>query len=365
MMGFALALLLLLLATPASAAVFFDEDFETAIVPVTPPTTLQQFGGWTIRRNTYPDGREHCTFTTEQAHSGTKSVRLDYTSCCAQSNFDACDVSLVSDFPHVPEIYVRLWVYGVNYATSPANQPCTDAPSPPCIGGNGHSKRMYFHMFSPSNNAQPAFVPENYGENTPDVAVGAFAQDCWPQNTYGGTGSLEVNCDVDPGPAGNSDLKSYLASAFVANNVWQCLEYHFKLNDVIGGVAQSNAVVESWINGTLAMSYTNWRIRPSVGRTGGSDILFGPFNPGIYRQSAIQGAIVYVDDVAVGDTRIGCPVGGGPDVTPPTITITGPTSNPTFLTRVSPLEAVVWLTLTLAAALGVVRGHLSKKRSLR
>jgi hypothetical protein len=306
-LAWALLLLLALVAAPANATVFFDQNFETATPPFTPPTTEQQFGGWTIRRNTYPDGIEHCQFTTEQAHSGRISVRLDYTNCCANNNMDACDVSLVSDFPHVSEIWVRAWFYGVNYGTSTPGEPCIDNPSVNC--GNGHAKRMYFHMFSPSGiSTLPSFVPENYGLNTPDVGIGAYSQDCFPSSGYSGTGDVLPYCNNDPNRVGGLELYSYLAPNFVANNVWQCFEYHFRLNTVVGGVAQKNALVESWINGTLAMSVGNIAIRNDVSspNNGSADILFGPFNPGIYRQSAKRGGILYVDDVAIGDQRIGC-----------------------------------------------------------
>jgi hypothetical protein len=293
-----------MLSGGADATVFFDENFETAVVPFTPPS------GWTLRTNNFPDGVDHCVISTEQAHSGTKSVKFTYSNTDAsQDNFDACDMSKgnqqsagdLTALPHVTEMYFRAWRYTINYFPSPVN---------------GHSKMMYIKNFSPSTGtgAFPEFIPENLGNRLAHTGtVDSYA--CYSSNIVGGVqvgGAYTTNWFNDCEPfAGDGGL-----AVPIPDNSWHCLEYHYKLNTP--GVR--DGVIQSWIDGALQINLQNLETRaPTTTGSNFADATFGGFM--LYRQSAAQGSIIYWDDPAAGDTRIGCAGTAATPGTPANLTI--------------------------------------------
>src|SRR5262249_16093589 len=84
-------------AFPANATVFFDESFETAAVPLAPNSPTQGApSGWRLWRSWGNDGlplnangQDICTFTTERAHSGSISIKQDFTSVDTANGFDS------------------------------------------------------------------------------------------------------------------------------------------------------------------------------------------------------------------------------------------------------------------------------------
>lgn len=105
----------------------------------------------------------------------------------------------------------------------------------------------------------------------------------------------------------------------VSDGSWFCVEVHIKM-DTNG----ANGVSEYWLNGVQKYSFNNVNFGTRPGWTGSiimSNQADVPSGPDMF---------VDVDDIRIQTTGpIGCIIVGG-DTTPPTITISAPTSNPTF-----------------------------------
>ena len=98
-----------------------------------------------------------------------------------------------------------------------------------------------------------------------------------------------------------------------ANGVWYCLEGHIKMNTP--GVA--DGVIERWTNGTLISSFSGRTFRGAAvsGKNGNSSLATFEFIR-VYVQGEAATGVRYYDDLAVGNTRIGC--GTQADSTAPT-----------------------------------------------
>ena len=107
------------------------------------------------------------------------------------------------------------------------------------------------------------------------------------------------------GQVPNENFYPNMANVPFADNVWYCVEEHVKLNDP----GQPNGSVEIWVNGAQTVGYYNRTFRNAA-----STFVFGWFE--IYKQTG--SGIMYIDQFAAGNTRIGC--GGAvpaTDTTPP------------------------------------------------
>jgi hypothetical protein len=272
--------------------VFFDDNFEGAGVASNAPPSGWVFG----EQSSFPDGVVHCSFSTDQAHSGTISLKLDYTSCCDPDNFDACSLDRAIEMPNVSEIYIRAWRLGINYGLNPINY---------------QNKNLYLHSSWTQGNFYPDFVLGQFDGylGSPGMQV-VNSKDCFA-NDNGGDGPYVPDCFTTQNVGNNNPFPQPLYQ----DGVWYCMEWHIKLNSVSGGVTNQDGLIEGWVNGTQVLGFYNLAMRAasdqmmSDGWLNGPTAVFGPFS--IYRQSALPGSILYWDDVAAGDERIGC--GGGVD----------------------------------------------------
>lgn len=299
------------IAARAEATVFFDESFESAVVPLDPNAnsysgTGKSFqgapAGWflwrsrdpnnnmTINGQPYAPNIDGCTFTRERAHTGTISIKFDYnildpvlaSSDCYVAKGNDVSTPSVGNLPHPQDLWIRFWMLLVNYD-----------------GSNVNTKLIYLKMF-PDN--YPDMVVKFFGPASPSVAP-QNGQDCWNYPNPG----MNFDCWT------SSNFIANLGQPAFSNNVWHCVEYHLKLND--NGVR--NAVFESWVDNVQHMSFSGFSMRgpragannpPSAPVNNGS-VLFNQF--ALYHQGSNLGSIMYWDDVATGDQRIGC----GPSTT--------------------------------------------------
>src|SRR5206468_4006015 len=66
-----------------------------------------------------------------------------------------------------------------------------------------------------------------------------------------------------------------------ANDVWQCVEVHIKLNTITGGVANRDGIAETYFGGVLVTQYANMAFQPWQGN---APVQFSPLM--LYRQGA-------------------------------------------------------------------------------
>jgi hypothetical protein len=133
----------------------------------------------------------------------------------------------------------------------------------------------------------------------------------------------------------------------IVPNQWYCMEVHLRYNT---GSNSFDGALEAWIDGVQYWNYPNAHISTvandnmqgieyitywNCGGPGGNDC-HGPQAPDFldFTHPAISR---YIDGIIVSLARIGCGGASPGDTTAPSVTITGPTSNPSYLTKVSPL----------------------------
>lgn len=135
----------------------------------------------------------------------------------------------------------------------------------------------------------------------------------------------QSDSDTTPPCSGNTNPGWYntciyepnLAEYAFPQNQWVCVEEHYKSNSLVGGVPQSDGIIEVFF--TPSGGSTIQTIGYYNRRWNGVGQVYQP-NLGairIYTQSG--GGHQFIDDFAVGNTRQGCEGGGGP-VTPPDTT---------------------------------------------
>ena len=259
-----LILLSLGLPIPSQAATFWDDGFENHL---TPNWDTGSCGG-------SPQDGCNPVISTDVAHSGTHSLKGNYLCPGAENGITPCGAFY--DRQHTPtnEIWTRFYSYTVNFVNSPVET------------------KRFFHKSgnSPSN---------------------VLVDHWWGSRSGGLSTERQVITSLAPCNAGDDACIYYsnVASKPLNDGQWYCIESHVKNNTA----GQANGTIEMWVDGTQTVGYYNRE-------------LFGGPNPipqysalRIYVQSGY--GLMYYDDFAVGDTRIGCGVGQSPaqgaDITPP------------------------------------------------
>jgi hypothetical protein len=315
-MNVVVLLILVLLPWRAEATIWWDESFESATVPLDPSKiatdqdSIMRYGvqgappGWILWRQAFHGlpfnggyAPDQCFFTTEQAHSGTKAVKIQYTvlnpnepgntasyTDCSVCKGTDCGTPWQGGIPYATEFYWRAWVRLHNYGLNPYKN-------------FNAQKVIYFHTFSASGYPDALFM--FLGSLVPAMTV-QNAVEC--PNFNNTLGNFVANCNT------TSNLYANQGLADLTQDTWHCLEGHYKMNSMTGTTPNRDAVFEQWINGNLALRYTNWAFRSNV------DNRFLGFQ--IYKQGAALGSVMYWDDVAAGDERIGCGVVPTPAVKP-------------------------------------------------
>lgn len=129
---------------------------------------------------------------------------------------------------------------------------------------------------------------------------------CYPSYWWGmlfGSPKLTVAVQGVILPNGSLDTVNLYGSV-IPRDQWVCIETHIKNNTP--GVA--NGVVQAWINGNIAMNHNNIQMRHAVFNQKNSPTAGFTLNR-LYVQYGGPGNLNY-DDIAVGNTRIGCSGGG-------------------------------------------------------
>ena len=256
MRTFILAILLTgLLAAPAHAATYFDDEMEI---------------GTTLFHSATSFGNGTFTYDTTIKFSGGGSIRLNYPAACEPDTFGGtgCGGAKTVPFPPTDEVY----------------------------------KRVYFRMSGVGANATTSGLFE--------TSIGTFTkmlrtlstglqQQWWEMGCCRSKNWLVALENSPPGTAGNR-----FSNFTFADNRWYCIETREKMNTP----GQPDGIVQSWVDGVLVLNITR-NFRASGETTQWS-------TTGIFRQTG-RGSI-WFDRMAVGNTRIGC-IGSNPsgDTTPP------------------------------------------------
>lgn len=254
---------LLWVPTQSYAITFYDESFEYA-------NQAALHASWPPSLGCSRTDPIHMEVSTARAHSGSKSLKFTYIGDA--SNQENCWID--KSYPVGTEIYVRWWLFLDGFTSQ----------FPPTK-----------HIF-------------NGGLSQSD-ADGGYPN-TWimiedPQNYL----SLAWQ-------GGGGNTANFIKSGTYPVGRWTCVEAHIRMNtpDVADGIYQT------WVDGQLRHNITNMLVRRSsvVINNVTYNTSTGDFNyTRLYRQHG--NGVLYIDQLAVGNTRIECGGASGPTdtVAPP------------------------------------------------
>ena len=246
----------------SNATVFWEESFENHL---TPNWDTSACGG-------SPQDGCNPRISTTIVHSGTRSLVADYT-CTTQSSGIGCGAYFDRTFPASGDVWFRYYSYTVpGFQYWPTNMAKRFSLRPT----SGYANMWIAHWYGTRNEG---YSMEYYPPSPPYAPCQANNQEC----ILGATSS----------------------AAPLGDGQWYCVEGHLKANTV----GQADGLYEMWVNGTQTVSLPN---RGDFITT----VQWNTFR--FYVQNSV--GTMYYDDVAVGNTRIGCGVGQLPastDVTVP------------------------------------------------
>ena len=247
-----LTVLLFGLPMPSEAEVFWTDDFENLLTP-----------NWDTSACGVPAPPAGCNgfISTDIARSGTRSLQSHYPDINVQAGTFYDRRHTATD-----QIWVRFYYFTQNFLFYPlaATKHLISVPT-----GPGGSQLYLENLFG-----------------SREIAFNATTHPAIPCPN----GTSDESCNYYPN----------IASVPLADNKWYCIEYHAIANTP----GQANATLEIFIDGVQTLGYYNRVIRQT------SDSWF------ILRHYTQYGqGNRYIDDLAVGNTRIGC--SGSP--TPPTV----------------------------------------------
>lgn len=252
-----LIVLFLGIPTPSQAAVFFTDGFEYA----------SQGAFEAVWATSCPGSATLMGPSTEAPLSGTRSLRTFHN-----GGLNSCYVD--RSFPQTTQVFYRMNLRMA--AGFDLESPCH--PSGSCAGGNG-SKLIYAKAVGANYNIFAHLLPGSH-EIRLNAPHGGFSVLCPVSGVY------DEECIFPPNRA----------SIPIQPGNTYCVEMELVRNTP----GASNGVGRIWVNGTLTLEYTDIAMANSnEGSTG--------FNNLTYYAQAGYGTR-YLDDITVGNTRIGCGV---------------------------------------------------------
>ena len=260
------------LAGPASAVVFWEDGFENHLNDGSIASRDQTRwdtggcgGGFYGGTPPYVDGC-NASISTDFARSGSHSLKSHFTDPCGtDGNLPGCGTHHVRYHPTTNDIWYRWYFYTVNFqygVNGRPNKMLIMGQEPNASGGG--SIYIQFQGVNPNVQLRPQILNGIYSRTCPD---GRVDKDCIYWQNVG--------------------------SVTFTDNRWYCVEMHARQGDP----GQYNGVLEVWVDGVQTVRYTDVWTRGDSGATGWMYINH-------YTQYGVGDR--YMDDLAVGDTRIGC-----------------------------------------------------------
>lgn len=257
-------ILLTLLPTASQGATFWVDTFDDGVLSDT----------WDINScgaNPPSDGCD-ARIASDIARSGNMSLKSTYHPTCT-----TCQQGTFYDrtFPSSAEVWTRTYIYTTNFTYD---------------AGAG-SKYVYLHNLTMS---YPNFFLINWFGSRQMGASSQIEAGMCPNGTSGPYDS----CAYHPN----------MASVNLNDNQWYCLESHIKMNTP----GQPDGLIEMFVDGVQTLGYYNRTFRGPNTTNGPQNNNYGAFAFNAIRHYTQHGAgNRYTDDLAVGNTRIGCSGSGG------------------------------------------------------
>ena len=261
------------LPLPLQAGTFWQDGFEN---PMTPNWDTSACSGGAV--NPGPQNGCNPRISTTIAHSGSRSLMADYSQCPTQTTGYGCGTFMDRTHPATTEVWTRFYSY-----TAPGFQywPTNEA-------------KRFFHK---ATNVTSDIIQDHWYGNP----AGGFSTEQQVTNTGAPCKPNDSACIYGPN----------VGSVPLNNGQWYCIETHVKNNTA----GQANGTLEMWVNGTQTVGYYN---RELFGKDDNGVVIPIPqFSIlRLYTQNSI--GLMYYDDFAVGDTRIGCSISAIDTIPPST-----------------------------------------------
>jgi len=190
-------------------------------------------------------------------------------------------------FTPTDDLWIRNWYRteanppGTSFKYANANEP----PVPPVTSVvSGTGGKYHYIKGTGSQSGISGFFINFYGSRAQGFSL---------QNHFG-------HCpNTGFGPYDTCNYYPNLAAVSLNDDQWYCVEYHVKLNTP--GIA--DGIIESWVNGVQSMGYYNVLARgPVLVNGNGPNSTFDHLT----QYTQFNAGLRYMDDLAVGNTRIGC-----------------------------------------------------------
>ena len=264
-------------SSQAQAVVFFDDSFDGS-------TT--EAGGWRYAAGTcYWQTTTRivpCPYldlSTDVAHNGAKSLKGTYNAAWSDPNPQINEQAISRTIPVTTNIYTRYFYRTTGFTYTQVTG----------------TKHIYYKSDSP-------YYP-NF-----------FSMNWWGSRElgFGGQNIAEICPTSGKGPYESCNFYPNMASRPLADNVWYCIEEHINLGTPNG----NNGSLEIWVDGTQTLGYYNQNFLGGQvsGPNGNSSLTYFDFLQ-IYKQNG--DGLMYYDQFAAGNSRIGCGGSTTTDQTPP------------------------------------------------
>jgi len=243
----------LALPSASQGGIYWADDFENHLTP-----------NWDTTACGIPAPQDGCNaqISTDLAHSPSHALKSVFTSTCGNGPAGQLGCGAYYDRPHpyTREIWMRFYYFTSNFT----------------YDGNG--TKHFYHV--PDNDGDPLVLWINIFSSRDLGAQVAFSplHICPPGASN--AGQLDATCNLFP----------TIQSKPPNDNQWYCIETHAKSDP-------TNGIIEVFIDGTKTLGYYN------IATCGAQCSQQWHF----VRQYTQHGlGTRYIDDLAVGDTRIGC-----------------------------------------------------------
>ncbi|MDF0643656.1 MAG: hypothetical protein P0111_06465 [Nitrospira sp.] len=254
------------------AGVYFEEGFEGTLTPNWSTDSCSYMGISSPANGCNP------SISSDMPHSGSKSLKGNYTGTCAVAGTPGadCGVWAFRSYGPTDDLWLRFWYRTANFTYNFSN-----------------TKNVYLNT---SSTGVPNGVWEHvYGSREISFTMQNVVETCPSGST--------VTCVYLPN----------VSSVPLSDNQWYCIETHNKMNTP----GQANGVIEAFVNGVQTVGYYNRTFRgtSSNGAPSGNSST-AQFN-GLKIFVQAGSGYMYYDDFAAGNTRIGCGAATAQDVTAP------------------------------------------------
>jgi len=296
-------ILALALPTSSQSGVFWTDDFENHLnptgsgpwdtggcdanvgVPGIPDGCVSGVG------NTKDTDGYNPGISTDIAVSGTHSLRSSYNANCGLTqvnpNAQGCGTYINRFHQNTRDVWMRWWIHFPNLPQNQVFDNTTGSKQMYNKTVNGSGMLIFWHV--------DQLGASLFGDDLMVVTQQSnYLVNC---QAFGSQGTVKgMNPDT------SCKFETNLAHIPLNDGKWHCLETHANM----GTNGNADGLLEIWVDGTQTLRYINVPISgPS--ETG----LFGE----ITHYDQMGGANRYIDDLAVGDARIGC--SGSPSSNPP------------------------------------------------